>query len=48
MLEQVQQRATKMIKELKHPSREERLKELILFSLEKRRLWGAFLLCINT
>jgi len=29
-----------MIKRLKHPSYEDRMKELHLFSLEKRRLWG--------
>jgi len=47
ILEEVQWRAVKLIKGLEHLTCDERLRELQLFGLKRRRLGGVLSVCIN-
>ncbi|PKU40144.1 hypothetical protein llap_9555 [Limosa lapponica baueri] len=47
LLEQVQQRVTKMIRGMEHFCYGDRLRELESFSLEKRRLWGELIVAFQ-
>ena len=46
-MEQVQRRATKMIRGLEHLLYEDRLRKLGLFRLKKRGLWGNFIVAFQ-
>ena len=47
LLECIQRRATKMIERMEHLPCKAKLRELGLFSLEKRRLWGGLVVAFQ-